>query len=74
MKDDTVISLKKPEGNSNDHLTEILRQGCVRILEEALEVEIEGFIGYYKHLKNEQGRQRVIRNRYLPEREWEDRD
>ncbi len=32
---------KKPEGNVADHLTEILRQGCARILKEALEVEIE---------------------------------
>jgi len=69
MKNDNVISLKKPEGNFNDHLTEILRQGCRRILEEALEVEIETFIGHYKDLKDEQGRQRVIRNGYLPERE-----
>jgi len=69
MRDDSVINLKKPEGNYNDHLTEILRQGCVRILEEALEVEIEGFIEYYRHLETEQGRQRVIRNGYLPERE-----
>jgi len=69
MKDDNVISIKKPEGNFNDHLTGILRQGCRRILEEALEVEIETFIGHCKDLKDEQGRQRIIRNGYLPERE-----
>jgi len=69
MKDDSVISLKKPEGNFNDHLTEILRQGCRRILEEALEVEIEEFIEHCRHLSDEQGRQRIIRNGYLPERE-----
>jgi len=69
MKDDNVISIKKPEGNFNDHLTEILRKGCRRILEEALEVEIEIFIGHCKHLKDEEGRQRIIRNGYLPERE-----
>ncbi len=69
MKEDSVISLKKPEGNFNDHLTEILREGCRRILEEALEVEIEIFIGHYKDLKDGDGRQRIIRNGYLPERE-----
>ena len=69
MKDDNVISIKKPEGNFNDHLTEILRKGCRRILEKALEVEIETFIGHCKDLKDEQGRQRVVRNGYLPERE-----
>jgi len=69
MKDDNVISIKKPEGNFHDHLTEILRQGCRGILQEALEVEVEAFIEHYKHLKDEQGRQRIIRNGYLPERE-----
>jgi len=69
MKDDSVISLKKPEGNFDDHLTELLRQGCARILGEALEVEIEAFIGHYRHLYDEEGRQRVIRNGYLPKRE-----
>jgi transposase-like protein len=69
MKDDNVISFKMPEGNFHDHLTEILRQGCRGILQEALEVEVETFIEHYKHLKDEQGRQRIIRNGYLPERE-----
>ena len=44
MKDNNVISLEKPEGNFNDHLTEILHQGCARIIKEALEVEIEIFL------------------------------
>jgi transposase-like protein len=69
MKDNNVISLEKPEGNFNDQLTEILRQGCTRILKEALEVEIRTFIEHYKHLKDDQGKQRIIRNGYLPERE-----
>ena len=69
MNNDNVIRIKKPEGNFNDHLTEMLQQGCRRILEEALEVEIETFIGHCKDLKDEHGRQRVIRNGYLPERE-----
>ena len=69
MKDDNVISMEKPEGNFHDHLTEILRQGCTRILKEALEVEIEAFIEHYKHFKDDEGKKRVIRNGYLPERE-----
>ena len=32
-------------------------------------MEIEAFIGHYRHLNDEDGRQRVIRNGYLPERE-----
>ena len=41
MKDDSVISLEKPESNCNNHLAEMLRHGFARILWEALEVEIE---------------------------------
>ena len=69
MKKDNVIELEKPEGNFEDHLTEILRHGCTRILSEALKTEIGIFIEHYKELRDAQGRQRVIRNGYLPQRE-----
>lgn len=69
MKKNNVIALEKPEGNLEDHLTELLRSGCTRILAEALEAEIEIFIEQYKELRDTQGRQRVIRNGYLPKRE-----
>lgn len=69
MKDSNVINLEKPEGKFHDHLTEILRQGCTQILKEALEIEIEAFIEGYRHFRDEQGRQRIVRNGYLPERE-----
>ena len=69
MKKDNVIELEKPEGNFEDHLTEILRHGCTRILSEALKTEIGIFIEHYKELRDAQGRQRVIRNGYLPERQ-----
>ena len=69
MKKDNVIALEKPEGNFEDHLTELLRSGCARILTEALEAEIEIFIEHYKELRDTQGRQRVIRNGHLPKRE-----
>lgn len=69
MKKHNVIEFEKPEGKFEDYLTEILRQGCTRILSEALETEIEIFIEEHKELRDTQGRQRVIRNGYLPERE-----
>ena len=69
MKKDNLNEFEKPEGNFDDHLTEILRHGCTRILTEALEAEIELFIEQYKELRDTRGRQRIIRNGYLPERE-----
>jgi transposase-like protein len=50
-------------------LTEVLRRGAGRLLAEALEVEIEEFLGHYRELRDDRGRQRVVRNGYLPERE-----
>jgi transposase-like protein len=38
-------------------------------LAEALEVEIEEFLGQYRELRDTRGRQRIVRNGYLPERE-----
>ena len=34
-----------------------------------MEAEIESFLAQYKDLKDEQGRRRITRNGYLPERE-----
>ena len=38
------------------------------MLTEALEAEIEGFLSQYRDLRDNQDRQRVVRNGYLPER------
>jgi putative transposase len=58
-----------PEGNSRDVLTEILRQGARQLLAEALEVEVEEFVERFRGLKDAQGRQRIVRNGYLPGRQ-----
>ena len=69
MTQDNVIDLKKPESIINDPITEVLRNGARRLLAQALEAEIEVFMNQYTDLKNELGRQRIVRNGYLPERE-----
>jgi transposase-like protein len=69
MTNDNVISLKKPEPFIDDPITEILRNGARKLLAQALETEIEMFINQYKELADESGRQRIVRNGYLPERE-----
>jgi len=58
-----------PQETSQDVLTEILRTGSQRLLAEALEVEIEEFVEHFRDLRNGDGRQRIVRNGYLPERE-----
>jgi len=69
MNKDNVIELKNPEPFIDDPITEILRNGARKLLAEALEAEIESFLSQYVDFKDDQGRMRVTRNGYLPERE-----
>lgn len=69
MSNDNVIKLKKPDVFVEDPITDILRQGARKLLTQALEAEIEIFVHQYKDLVDELGRQRVVRNGYLPKRE-----
>jgi transposase-like protein len=69
MSQNNVIELKKPEPFVDDPITEIIRQGARKLLAEALEAEIELFISQYAELRDELGRQRIVRNGYLPQRE-----
>jgi putative transposase len=56
-------------GSSTDPLTEILRSKAREILAAAIEMEAQDFIEHYKGYRLPDGRQRVVRNGYLPERE-----
>lgn len=49
-------------------LGELVRRGCERALLSAVEEEIEEWLSGYGHLRDSQGRQRIVRNGYLPER------
>ena len=69
MPKDNVIDFKKPEPFVDDPITDVLRTGARKLLTEALEAEIEGFLSHYRDLRDNQEHQRVVRNGYLPERE-----
>ena len=69
MSTNNVIDLKNPEPFVDDPLTDILRLGARKLLCQALEAEIELFVNQYKELKDHLGKQRIVRNGYLPERE-----
>jgi putative transposase len=51
-----------------DPLTEVLRTGARELLRQAVETEVVEFIAQHRELRDEQGRQRVVRNGRLPER------
>lgn len=67
MKKDNVISLEKPAENP-DILTEMLKAGATELLVNAVQAELQEYLSLYRDLRDEQGRQCVVRNGYLPER------
>src|SRR5215471_13047478 len=57
-----------PLPTGQDVLTDILRSGAKRLLAEAVEAEVAAWIAGHAHLKDQAGRQQVVRNGHLPER------
>jgi putative transposase len=70
VEEDNVVDYRNPGVPLPvaDALTEVLRRGAKELLQQAVEVEVAEAIAQYAALKDEQGRQRVVRNGYLPER------
>ena len=69
MKDDTVVTLQQPGSFSDDPLTDVLRAGARQLLAQAVEAEVESHILAHADLTDGNGRRRVVRHGYLPERE-----
>ena len=69
MKDDTVVTLQQPGSFSDDPLTDVLRAGARQLLAQAIEAEVESHILAHADLTDDNGRRRVVRHGYLPERE-----
>jgi len=70
MGKDNVVELKNPAvaGEVRDMLTELLREGACKMLAQAIEAEVEEFLGRHRHQRDEAGRARLVRNGHLPER------
>lgn len=70
MTDDKVIEFKSQETQESftDTLSELVRQGARHIIAQAIEAELSEFLSSYGDLKDETGRQGVVRNGYLPQR------
>jgi len=68
MNNDTdIIALRQPE-SVDDPLTEIARDGARRMLAAALRAEADAFVAQYAEEMLPDGRQRVVRHGYGPER------
>ena len=70
MEEDNVVDYRNPGVPLPvaDALTEVLRRGARELLQQAVEAEVAEAIAQFATLKDEEGRQRVVRNGYLPER------
>jgi len=70
MKEDTVVALPRPGASvTDDPLLAVLREGARRMLMQAIEAEVETFLGAHGSLVDEQGRRRLVRNGHAPERQ-----
>ena len=68
MDQSNVVEFKNPAG-IEDPVTEVLRQGARKLLAQAIEAEVEAFLHEHAGLTVSEGRRRIVRNGYLPERE-----
>ena len=53
----------------HDPLTDLLRDGARALIQQAVEAELQAFLNDYRSVMDLKGRQTVVRNGYLPERD-----
>jgi putative transposase len=64
----TTIPENLPLPTSQDVLTEVCRTGARQMLAHAIEAEVAAYLDARSALRDEAGRQQVVRNGYLPQR------
>lgn len=68
MSESTASSLAVPAATSRDVLTEVLRDGAQRLLGQAIEAEVQGWLESHKHLVDPNGHRQVVGNGHMPAR------
>jgi len=69
MNEGNVIAFHNPATGGEDPLTELLRLGAQRLLQQAVEAEVAEMLAAYAERRDATGRQAVVRNGHLPARE-----
>lgn len=69
MKNDTGILPFRQSDSITDPLTELAREGARRMLAEALKAEADAFVASFADERLEDGRQRIVRHGFGPERQ-----
>jgi transposase-like protein len=67
MNKNNVVELNRRE-EIIDSLTELLRSGAQKLLQQAVECEVQELLSHYADMKTAEGNAAVVRNGYLPER------
>ncbi|MGM0661092.1 MAG: IS256 family transposase, partial [Pseudomonadota bacterium] len=68
MVKSTVSPFELPSEFSPDPLTEVIQNGAQALLRTAIQAEVSTFIAEHADLLDEEGRQRLVRHGFLPER------
>jgi len=68
MHQDTVVRFRKKD-EVVDPLAELLRRGAKKLIEQAVSEEFEMFLERHAERRDSEGRQAVVRNGYLPQRD-----
>ena len=68
MNEDRIFKEIDPSEQFRKVLEDTLRKGAQRLLQQAIENEVQEFLSSLMELRTDDGRRRVIRNGYLPER------
>lgn len=69
MEENTRDAFRFPASSVEDVLTGLLRAGARRMLAQAVEAEVAGYIDRYAEIRDAAGHRLVVRNGHLPERE-----
>ncbi|SFQ14264.1 hypothetical protein SAMN04488047_13928, partial [Tranquillimonas alkanivorans] len=68
MSEDTITQLRDPSGFGADPLTDVLRDGARKLIEQAIQAELAELMASFSGEKLDDGRARLVRHGHLPER------
>ncbi len=65
----TIIPSDLPEGSAISMIDYLVREGARQMLQTAIESEVSEYIERHQHIRDAHGRQAIVRNGTMPERE-----
>ncbi|MCP5082238.1 MAG: IS256 family transposase, partial [Alphaproteobacteria bacterium] len=69
MQENTITELPDPSGFAPDALTDVIRDGARKLIEQAIQAELAALLAAFSEERLEDGRARLVRHGSLPERE-----